>query len=59
MLHAKFQDIGLQVLEKILIGFTIYGFDWPSGFGEEDVLKWWTDEGQMEARAWVYYKLSL
>ena len=30
-----------------------FGFDWPSGFGEEDLLKWWTDNGP-----WLYYKLT-
>ena len=35
-----------------------FGFDWPSGFREEDLLKWWTDDGRTPAR-WVYYKLTL
>ena len=30
-----------------------FGFDWPSGFGEEDLWKWWTDDG-----ACLYYKLT-
>ena len=32
-----------------------FGFDRPSGFGEEDLWKWWTttDDGP-----WLYYKLT-
>ena len=30
-----------------------FGFDWFSGFGEEDHWKWWTDNG-----ACLYYKLT-
>ena len=26
-----------------------FGFDWPSGFREEDLLKWWTDDGRTDA----------
>ena len=29
-----------------------FGFDWPSGFGE-DLGKWWTDDGP-----WLYYNLT-
>ena len=47
-----------------------FGFDWPSGFGEEDVWKWWTttdrwtDNGAclyyrlMDNGACLYYKLT-
>ena len=27
-----------------------FGFDWPSGFREEDLLKWWTDDGRAPAQ---------
>ena len=35
-----------------------FGFDWPSGFGE-DLWKWWTDKdnGRMDG-TWLYYKLT-
>ena len=35
-------------------------FDWPIGFREEDLLKWWTttDGRTTDAGAWVYYKLT-
>ena len=39
-----------------------FGFDWPSGFGEEDVWNCWRqpDDGQRtDAGPWVYYKLTL
>ena len=36
-----------------------FGFDWPSGFGEEDLWKWWTDGRQrMDDWACLYYKLT-
>ena len=35
-----------------------FGFDWPRGFGEEDLWKWWTDNGWMDDRACLYYKLT-
>ena len=33
-----------------------FGFDWPSGFGE-DLWKWCTD-GRTDDGAWLYYKLT-
>ena len=35
-----------------------FGFDWPSGFGEEDLWKWWTDNGRTDDGSWLYYKLT-
>ena len=37
-----------------------FGFDWSSGFGEEDLWKWWTnDNGQRtDEEAFLYYKLT-
>ena len=37
-----------------------FGFDkWPSGFGEEDLGKWWTTDGRRltDDGPWLYYKL--
>ena len=34
-----------------------FGFNWPSGFGE-DLWKWWTDGQRMEDRTCLYYKLT-
>ena len=31
-----------------------FGFDWPSGFGEEDR----TDNGRTDDGPWLYYKLT-
>ena len=37
-----------------------FGFDWPSGFREEDLWKWWTtDDGRTDAGSWPSYKLTL
>ena len=36
-----------------------FGFEWPSGFGEEDLWKWWTmDDGRTDDGPWLYYKLT-
>ena len=35
-----------------------FGFDWPSGFGEEDLSKWWMDDGRTDTGPWLYYKLT-
>ena len=37
-----------------------FGFDWPSGFGEEDLSKWWTMDGQRRTddEPCLYYKLN-
>ena len=37
-----------------------FGFDWPSGFGGEDVRKWLTTTTTttMDAGAWVYYNFG-
>ena len=36
-----------------------FGFDWCSGFREEDLWKWWTDSnGWMDEGPWLYYKLT-
>ena len=37
-----------------------FGFDWPSGFGGEDVLRVWMTDGRrwMDNRACLYYKLT-
>ena len=40
-----------------------FGFDWPSGFGEEDLWKWWTlDDDEQRRRTddgpWLHYKLT-
>ena len=38
-----------------------FGFDWPSGFGEEDLWKWWTDDNgrqRTDDGACPYYKLT-
>ena len=35
-----------------------FGFDWPSGFWEEDLWKWWTDGQRTDDGAWLYYKLT-
>ena len=37
-----------------------FGFDWPSGFRGNDVLKCgrMTDDGRTDAAPWVYYKLT-
>ena len=35
-----------------------FGFDWPSGFGEEDPWEWWTDERRTpDDGPWLHYKL--
>ena len=37
-----------------------FGFEWPGGFGEEDLWKWWTKDGRgrMDDGPWLYYKLT-
>ena len=36
-----------------------FGFAWPSGFGGEDLCKWWTDGCRRTTPArLVYYKLT-
>ena len=39
-----------------------FGFDWPSGFEEEDLWKWWTTDDDNNERTddgpWLYYKLT-
>ena len=35
-----------------------FGFDRPSGFGEEDLWKWWMTDGGMYNGPWLYYKLT-
>ena len=35
-----------------------FSYDWPSGFGGEDILKCWMTTTTTDAGAWVYYKLT-
>ena len=58
MLHAKFQDhrtsgsgeeTSCEISHLYKLSFPLsrrlhmkFGFDWPSGFREEDLCKWWS-----------------
>ena len=36
-----------------------FGFDWPSGFGEEDLWKWWTDGQTTDVRRSISLKAQV
>ena len=36
-----------------------FGFDWPSGFGEEDLWKWWTNSRTTEHVYTISSSMSL